>query len=174
MAASEKGMNKRIILIATILLASCSTEQPRDPERDARRAKMYAELNQKQADLDAEVANKKKLAEEDKIKSKEEERLRKIQDHKDFQERKARENADGTSVLNDYCLSQQIIRRTTAEIEHERSIAKEVGMVDKQKLYESGETLVDAKKNLKQQEVAYYKQTGKKPNTTMCASTPYP
>ena len=90
------------------------------------------------------------------------------------EEKLAREDADGTSLLNSYCYSLGIIKKTNEDIAHENQIAKEVGMVDKRRLYNAGQTLVDYKSRARKQEDAYKKLVGKKLTSTMCAKSQYP
>lgn len=88
--------------------------------------------------------------------------------------KQAQENMNGTTALTEYCLSMFMIKQKSAEIEQQKKIAKEVGMVDKQILYDAGVVLVDHKQKVKFQEGVYLKQVGKKPNTSMCSDTAYP
>ena len=81
---------------------------------------------------------------------------------------KVKDDSDGTTLINLYCQSLHIIKSTNETIDHEKKIAREVGMIDKNVLYEAGLTLVNFKERAKQQEEAYRKLVGKKLSSNAC------
>ncbi len=80
----------------------------------------------------------------------------------------AKEDADGTSIQKSYCWTLNVLKSTQEQLDHEIKISKEVGLVNKQKVYDYGNTLVQFKERKILQEKEYKRLTGKILNNTAC------
>lgn len=82
----------------------------------------------------------------------------------------SKDNADGTTILKDYCLNVRALNAVSKDLAQEQKIAKEVGMVNKNKLYEIGQAIVIFKDAIKQKSEAYKKIVGQNLSYSKCTN----
>lgn len=80
----------------------------------------------------------------------------------------AKKDADGTSIQKSYCWTLHVLKSTQEQLDHEMKINKEVGLVNKQRVYDYGNTLVQFKERKLLQEKEFKRLTGKGLSGTSC------
>lgn len=154
-----------LMLLTLTSISSCSTAESRRREefnagREAREIERR-QLREQRKIEEAEKAENERIAQEEKIRADE---LK----MKEVELLKAKELADGTVNKKEYCGQLLNLQMYNKSLEHEKSIGKEVGVVDYNKLYSIGEVITNLKKIIAYNQVEYKKKTGKKLTTSNC------
>lgn len=94
----------------------------------------------------------------------------KKEEKSEYQIKKAQEDADGTTILRDFCLNVRAFDQVSKELAQEKKIEKEVGVVNLKKSYDLGQARVVFRDTIKQKEAEYIKLVGRKISSSKCSS----
>jgi hypothetical protein len=85
-----------------------------------------------------------------------------------YQIKKEEEDADGTTILRDYCLNVRALEQVSKELSFEKKVEKKSGVIDLKKSRDLGRAQVVFEDKMKQKEAEYMKLVGRKISSSKC------